>query len=68
MLVIFDNPKDINQVLLFVLEDDEALEPIYHKEKHILLSDDSTLTKWDRRRVATVLYDETYIVNIIIKE
>lgn len=68
VLVIFDNPKDINQVLLFVLENDEALEPIYHKEKHILLSDDSTLTKWDRRRVATVLYDETYIVNIIIKE
>ena len=68
VLVIFDNDENINQILLFAINDDEAQEPIVNIMKGHLMPDDRLLTRSERRLNSVVLYDDTFTIKIRIKD
>lgn len=68
VLVIFDNDENINQILLFAIDDDEAQEPIVNIKKGHLMPDDRLITRLERRLNSVVLYDDTFTIRITIKD
>ena len=68
VLVIFNNDENINQILLFVLEDDEALEPVVDSSRGKLMADDLSMTRLERRRYSVVLYDDSFTIRIAFED
>lgn len=68
VLLIFDDRVKADSILVYLLDEDEALEPIYDAKFRKIIASDEGLSKQTRKIYIKTIDDELYKLNITVAE